>query len=388
MKNNKFKLYGEFTKFEEQEDGTLKVSGIASSEAKDSDGEIITGEAMKAALPDYMKFGAVREMHTSWAAGTALNASVNGENQTEFEALVVDAEAVKKVQTGVYKGFSIGGKVTQRDGNVIKGIRLVEVSLVDRPANPEALFSFGKVEGAEDGPTLGELRKGLYAVASLAEVLQSLAWLAMGCAEEAEWEGDGSPVPADLRDAVALLGQALQTMAAEEVAELIAALPTSGPQSVEVVELAEKLAKAEADRDELAKKGQKYSKATKAALADAHKCMKDACDKMDGLKYQEAEEEDAPAKADDAEAIQKAEGLASDLKKAQDENETLAKRVKELEAMPEPAKAAVSAIAIKKGEEGAPDPLEPLQKEADSLPPGEAKALALIKLAHRAGPVR
>ena len=33
----KFKLYGEFTKVEEQEDGTLKVSGIASSEAVDSD---------------------------------------------------------------------------------------------------------------------------------------------------------------------------------------------------------------------------------------------------------------------------------------------------------------------------------------------------------------
>lgn len=383
MKNGKFKLYAEFTKVEEQEDGTLKVAGIASSEAKDSDGEIITGEAMKAALPDYMKFGAVREMHTSWAAGTALNASVNGDNQTEFEALVVDAEAVKKVQTGVYKGFSIGGKVTQRDGNVIKGIRLIEVSLVDRPANPEALFSFGKVEGTDDGATLGEIRKGMWEVMDFADILQRLAWLQQNVACEAEWEGDASPVPADLRDALSLLAEAFKNMAAEEVAELLAALPTSGPQSVEVVELAE-------GTEDLTKRGQKYSKATKASLSEIHKAMRECDSKLAAMGYEDAEEEEGeeeePKKAEASEAIAKAAGLESDLAKVEAERDALTKRVKELEAIPLPPKGKVMAIA--KGEENAPDPLEPLKKEAESLPPGEAKALALIKLAHRAGPVR
>ena len=66
------KLYADIAKTEEQDDGTIKVWGWASTGAVDSDGEIITPDAMKAALPDYMKFGAVREMHQSKAAGTAI----------------------------------------------------------------------------------------------------------------------------------------------------------------------------------------------------------------------------------------------------------------------------------------------------------------------------
>jgi phage head maturation protease len=147
------KLYGEISKTEEQDDGTIKVWGYASTESVDSDGETVTAEAMKAALPDYMKFGAVREMHQAKAAGTAIEANVEDDGRTYFGALVVDSEAVKKVKAGVYKGFSIGGKVTSRDEmnkSVIKGIKLVEVSLVDRPANPEAVFTMYKSENVED----------------------------------------------------------------------------------------------------------------------------------------------------------------------------------------------------------------------------------------------
>ena len=54
MKN--IKLYGDIAKSEDQDDGTVKVWGYASSTAVDSDGESITADAMKAALPDYMKF--------------------------------------------------------------------------------------------------------------------------------------------------------------------------------------------------------------------------------------------------------------------------------------------------------------------------------------------
>jgi len=143
------KLYGAIAKVEDQEDGTIKVWGIASSAVADSDGETITADAMKAALPDYMKFGAVREMHQPKAAGTALEAEVQEDGTTKFCAHVVDSEAVKKVKTGVYKGFSIGGKVTSRDDlkkTTITGLRLVEVSLVDRPANPDAVITMYKSE--------------------------------------------------------------------------------------------------------------------------------------------------------------------------------------------------------------------------------------------------
>jgi len=65
---------------------------------------------------------------------------------------VVDDEAWKKVVEGVYKGFSIGGFVTARDAadpKAITGVDLAEISLVDRPANPDAVFSVFKSARAE-----------------------------------------------------------------------------------------------------------------------------------------------------------------------------------------------------------------------------------------------
>lgn len=147
------KLYAEIAKMEAQDDGTVKVWGYASSEAVDSDGEVITAEAMKAAIPDYMKFGAVREMHGSNAAGTAIEINVEDDGRTFFGAHIVDPVAVTKVKKGVYKGFSIGGGVTSRDElnkSQITGLKLTEISLVDRPANPDAVFTCFKADKPKD----------------------------------------------------------------------------------------------------------------------------------------------------------------------------------------------------------------------------------------------
>lgn len=147
------KLYAEIAKMEAQDDGTVKVWGYASSEAVDSDGEVIAAEAMKAAIPDYMKFGAVREMHGSNAAGTAIEINVEDDGRTFFGAHIVDPIAVTKVKTGVYKGFSIGGSVTARDDlnkSQITGLKLTEISLVDRPANPDAVFTCYKADKPKD----------------------------------------------------------------------------------------------------------------------------------------------------------------------------------------------------------------------------------------------
>ena len=148
------KLYAEIAKMEAQDDGTVKVWGYASSEAVDSDGETIAAEAMKAAIPDYMKFGAVREMHGSNAAGTAIEINVEDDGRTFFGAHIVDPVAVTKVKTGVYKGFSIGGSVTARNElnkSQITGLKLTEISLVDRPANPDAVFTCFKADKPKDG---------------------------------------------------------------------------------------------------------------------------------------------------------------------------------------------------------------------------------------------
>jgi hypothetical protein len=156
------RLYGAIQKVEPQHDGTVRVHGTATSEAVDDQGEIVRADAIRAAIPEYMRFPALREMHQLSAAGTTLEAEVCEDGTTRIVAHVVDPIAVAKVKNQVYRGFSIGGRVTQREaGNpkTITSLVLNEISLVDRPANPEAIFDCWKaavVSGADPpGPAKG-----------------------------------------------------------------------------------------------------------------------------------------------------------------------------------------------------------------------------------------
>jgi phage head maturation protease len=145
----RFRQFGAITKVEDQEDGTIKVWGVASSEARDQQGETITAAAMKAALPDYERFPALREMHEPSAAGRVVEADVDDHGITQICAHVVDPLAITKVRAGVYAGFSIGGKVLKRDTadrSVITALKLVEISLVDSPCNPDAVINMWKAD--------------------------------------------------------------------------------------------------------------------------------------------------------------------------------------------------------------------------------------------------
>jgi HK97 family phage prohead protease len=71
------------------------------------------------------------------------------------------------------------------------------------------------------------VRRSLWHVSSLADLLQSLAYLQTNVAYEAAYEEDGSTVPAALLTAIKGLGQALVDMTDEEVGELLANL---GPE--------------------------------------------------------------------------------------------------------------------------------------------------------------
>ena len=149
------RLYGAIQKVEPQDDGTVRVYGIATSEALDEQGEIVRADAIRAAIPDYMRFPALREMHQLSAAGTTLEAEVCEDGTTRIVAHVVDPIAVAKVRNQVYRGFSIGGRVTRREAgnpNTVTGLVLNEISLVDRPANPEAIFDCWKAAMPSDAP--------------------------------------------------------------------------------------------------------------------------------------------------------------------------------------------------------------------------------------------
>jgi phage head maturation protease len=148
-----------FTQIEKSDsDGdTLVVSGVISSEATDADSEVISADAMRAALPAYMQFANIREQHNAnKAIGTVLAAEVGSDNKTRIRARIVDRDAIAKIRHGVLKGFSIGGKVLKRAGNKIVELLLTEISLVDRPANPDSVFSFGKTFDASTNEAIVE----------------------------------------------------------------------------------------------------------------------------------------------------------------------------------------------------------------------------------------
>lgn len=119
------------------------VYGYASTSDLDSDGEVIKVDALAKALPEYLQFPTIREMHEPRAIGTTKEASVDKKG-LYIGAKIVNKEAWNLVKEGVYKAFSIGGDVIKRVGNVIQELDLIEISLVDVPANKHATIEVWK----------------------------------------------------------------------------------------------------------------------------------------------------------------------------------------------------------------------------------------------------
>lgn len=124
------------------------VYGFASTPDLDSQGEVVTVEAIKRALPDYLKFPTIREMHQPNAVGTTKTTKISDKG-LEIGAKIVDDTAWKKVKEGVFRGFSIGGSVLDMVGNTIKNMALTEISLVDVPANKQAVITLFKADTPE-----------------------------------------------------------------------------------------------------------------------------------------------------------------------------------------------------------------------------------------------
>jgi hypothetical protein len=147
-------VYSAILKMDEQPDGTLMVYGKATDPTIDSDEQICDPAWLKTAMPEWFKWGNVREQHGSTAAGVATEYKADGNNHM-IGVHVVDAGSVAKVKAGVLKGFSIGirGARVAKDnkaagGRIIDG-QIVEVSLVDRPANPSCTLVVAKTIGSE-----------------------------------------------------------------------------------------------------------------------------------------------------------------------------------------------------------------------------------------------
>ena len=236
-------------------DGFLHVSGVASSASVDHDGEIVEPDALKGAWDDYAKFGNIREMHSPKAAGVVTAHSFDDDGILHITVKVVDAAAATKVQEGVYKGFSIGGRVLSKKGNRITKIRLNEISLVDRPANPDAVFDCYKMADDEEkaiaaaeeedyidrlakalqkrgigvvkpvgvlqksGEPITILEKGVYQLQTLISVVSQLRDAIKSAEWEAAFEGDPQGLVTALRAACSNVSSIVASYALEELME-------------------------------------------------------------------------------------------------------------------------------------------------------------------------
>jgi len=140
------------------------VYGVATAETLDRSGEICDYASTK---PFYEKWssgiakatggkslGNLRAMHGKIAAGKLVDIAFNDDaKQIEVAAKVVDDDEWKKVEEGVYTGFSHGGRYVKKwtgtDGAKRYTAEPSELSLVDYPCVPEAVFEVVKADGVE-----------------------------------------------------------------------------------------------------------------------------------------------------------------------------------------------------------------------------------------------
>ena len=143
------------------------VSGFATLDNVDQTGDVVTSESSLKAFENFR--GNIREMHGSNAVGKMVSFKpetfYDPKSKEFFNGVYVDAYISKgaqdtweKVLDGTLSGFSIGGKILESDNEVnkangktvrfIKNYELIELSIVDSPANELCnILSIQKVNG-------------------------------------------------------------------------------------------------------------------------------------------------------------------------------------------------------------------------------------------------
>ena len=143
------------------------VSGFATLDNVDQTGDVVTMEASVKAFENFR--GNIREMHGSNAVGKMISFKpetyYDAKAQEFYNGVYVDAYVSKgaqdtweKVLDGTLTGFSIGGKIIESDNEVnkatgktvrfIKDYSLMELSIVDSPANELCnILSISKMNG-------------------------------------------------------------------------------------------------------------------------------------------------------------------------------------------------------------------------------------------------
>ena len=143
------------------------VTGVMVSETPDAANEIFDYDASKAFFVDWSQhvskssggksLGNVRAMHQPISAGKLVDIQFDDEaRKITCEAEIVDDGEWKKVEAGLYTGFSFGGKYVKKwkdptDATKTRySAKPHEVSLADLPCIPDATFDLTKIDGSTE----------------------------------------------------------------------------------------------------------------------------------------------------------------------------------------------------------------------------------------------
>lgn len=243
------------TKSEQNEDGTLTVYGPAASSSLDRDDQRLDEGWLDQAMPRWLaEGGGVREQHDpKRAVGVGVGLSKGDDGAHYLTAKIVDPVAVKKIEHGVLRGFSVGiknpklemGKADAPKGLVVDG-DVIEVSVVDRPANPGCMFALAKADSAGD-----------LALVDDAEVV-----------EKAEEPTETFGLPAELYERLATpVKEALAGLAASGATVTAEAAKADSPEDVPVV-VNVSVQAPEAAKADLSAAGRRTAAASGAAMSD------------------------------------------------------------------------------------------------------------------------
>lgn len=235
--NKSFQINIPISKIDEEQ---RTVTGVATSEALDSQGDIVDYEASKKAFSEWKEIGNIREMHGETAIGKGIDVQFDDDSKqiivTSKISESADGEnAWIKIKEEILTGYSIGGRVFEvikdkavEGANRVVDYALSELSLVDNPACPDAkLLMVKSVDGKLS--TTGVIQKSVWDAGVAIALASELAYLIIQ--ERYDDNTDESQI-ADLVEAF----DRLRAFASKEVSE--------GDdyvlESIEVVELANK----------------------------------------------------------------------------------------------------------------------------------------------------
>jgi hypothetical protein len=139
-------------------EGDLLVYGKATDGSVDSDEQIVDTDFSSKAIADWLDSGAnVRVQHNAQRdpAGIGVKADTGPDGETWVKSLIVEPIAKDLVKKGALRAYSVGiarPKIVRdavaRGGRIVDG-EIVEISLVDRPANKNCGIQL--VKAASDG---------------------------------------------------------------------------------------------------------------------------------------------------------------------------------------------------------------------------------------------